>query len=151
MDAERIFHKAIDIPDPNERAAYLDRICKDDDGLRSAVEALLHADQAVGDFLESPALGADATLAPPSPSEGPGTKIGNYELIEVIGEGGMGLVYLAQQQEPKRRVALKIVKLGMDTKQVVARFEAERQVLAVLEHPNIAHVLDARCNDNGRP
>ncbi|UCE47192.1 MAG: hypothetical protein JSW47_16500, partial [Phycisphaerales bacterium] len=71
--------------------------------------------------------------------EGPGTKIGHYELLELIGEGGMGLVYLAQQKEPvKRKVALKIVKLGMDTKQVVARFEAERQTLALLEHPNIA-------------
>jgi len=76
--------------------------------------------------------------------EGPGTKIGHYELLEVIGEGGMGLVYLAEQKEPvKRKVALKIVKLGMDTKQVVARFEAERQTLALLEHPNISHVFDA--------
>ena len=82
-------------------------------------------------------------------TEGPGTKIGNYELLELI--GGMGLVYLAQQQEPKRKVALKIVKLGMDTKQVVARFEAERQTLALLAHPNIAHVFDAGTTDTGRP
>lgn len=84
--------------------------------------------------------------------EGPGTKIGNYELIEQIGEGGMGLVYLAQQNQPvKRKVALKIIKLGMDTKQVVTRFETERQTLAVLEHPNIAHVFDAGTTETGRP
>jgi len=84
--------------------------------------------------------------------EGPGTKIGHYELLELIGEGGMGLVYLAEQKEPvKRKVALKIVKLGMDTRQVVARFEAERQTLALLEHPNIAHVFDAGTTDGGRP
>ncbi|MHC4105121.1 MAG: serine/threonine protein kinase, partial [Planctomycetota bacterium] len=84
--------------------------------------------------------------------EGPGTKIGHYELLELIGEGGMGLVYLAEHKEPiKRKVALKIVKLGMDTKQVVARFEAERQTLALLEHPNIAHVFDAGTTETGRP
>ncbi|MCP4452538.1 MAG: protein kinase [Planctomycetes bacterium] len=86
-----------------------------------------------------------------APIEAPGTKISSYELLELIGEGGMGLVYLAQQQEPKRKVALKIVKLGMDTKQVVARFEAERQTLALLAHPNIAHVFDAGTTDTGRP
>jgi WD40 repeat protein/predicted Ser/Thr protein kinase len=87
-----------------------------------------------------------------SVTEGPGTKIGRYELLELLGEGGMGLVYLAQQKEPvKRKVAFKIVKLGMDTKQVVARFEAERQALALLEHPNIAHVFDAGTTDSGRP
>ena len=95
---------------------------------------------------------ADATLEGSPLIEGPGTKIGHYELLELIGEGGMGLVYLAQQKEPvKRRVALKIVKLGMDTKQVVARFEAERQTLALLEHPNIAHVFDAGTTESGRP
>ncbi len=84
--------------------------------------------------------------------EGSGAKIGHYELLELIGEGGMGLVYLAEQKEPvKRKVALKIVKLGMDTKQVVTRFEAERQTLAVLEHPNIAHVFDAGTTEAGRP
>ncbi|MHC4582130.1 MAG: serine/threonine protein kinase, partial [Planctomycetota bacterium] len=95
---------------------------------------------------------ADSTLDTRSVTEGPGTKIGHYELLELIGEGGMGLVYLAEQKEPvKRKVALKIVKLGMDTKQVVARFEAERQTLALLEHPNIAHVFDAGTTDSGRP
>ena len=95
---------------------------------------------------------ADAKVDNPPLIEGPGTKIGHYELLELIGEGGMGLVYLAQQKEPvKRKVAFKIVKLGMDTKEVVARFEAERQTLALLEHPNIAHVFDAGTTDSGRP
>ncbi len=94
----------------------------------------------------------DITVNNSSVIEGPGTKIGRYELLELIGEGGMGLVYLAEQKEPvKRKVALKIVKLGMDTKQVVARFEAERQTLALLEHPNIAHVFDAGTTETGRP
>ncbi|MHC4518644.1 MAG: serine/threonine protein kinase, partial [Planctomycetota bacterium] len=86
-----------------------------------------------------------------SPIKGPGTRIGRYELLELIGEGGMGLVYLAEQREPvRRRVALKIIKPGMDSKQVIARFEAERQTLAVLEHPNIARVFDAGSTDTGR-
>ena len=94
---------------------------------------------------------SDVIASEPLALEGPGTKIGNYELLELIGEGGMGLVYLAEQQEPKRKVALKIVKLGMDTRQVVARFETERQTLAVLAHPNIAHVFDAGTTETGRP
>jgi len=95
---------------------------------------------------------ADSNEDNPIFLEAPGTKIGNYELLELIGEGGMGLVYLAEQKEPvKRKVALKIVKLGMDTKRVIARFEAERQTLALLEHPNIAHVLDAGTTETGRP
>ncbi|MFC1795158.1 protein kinase, partial [Planctomycetota bacterium] len=95
---------------------------------------------------------SDVVVSGPSALEGPGTKIDRYELLDQIGEGGMGLVYLAEQQEPvKRRIALKIVKLGMDTKQVVARFETERQTLAVLEHPNIAHVFDAGTTETGRP
>jgi eukaryotic-like serine/threonine-protein kinase len=112
----------------------------------------MHADEAAGDFLQSPALGADATLDASPLIEGPGTKIGRYELLEQIGEGGMGLVYLAQQKQPvKRLVALKIVKPGMDSRAVIARFEAERQALALLDHPNIAHVLDAGTTDTGRP
>jgi len=114
--------------------------------------ALLKAHEKSGDFLESPPVGSNVTLDSPSPIERPGTKIGHYELLELIGEGGMGLVYLAEQKEPvKRRVALKIIKPGMDSKQVIARFEAERQVLALLDHPNIAHVLDAGTTGTGRP
>jgi len=96
--------------------------------------------------------GAKATVETPPRIDGPGTTIGRYELLELIGEGGMGLVYLAEQKEPvRRKVALKIIKPGMDSKQVIARFEAERQALAVLDHPNIAHVFDAGCTDTGRP
>jgi len=95
---------------------------------------------------------AGVTLNNPAKIDGPGTAIGRYELLELIGEGGMGLVYLAAQKEPvRRKVALKIIKPGMDSKQVIARFEAERQALAVLDHPNIAHVFDAGCTETGRP
>src|ERR1017187_5046022 len=85
-------------------------------------------------------------------SEKPGDRIGRYKLLEKIGEGGYGIVYMAEQTEPiRRRVALKIIKLGMDTRQVIARFEAERQALALMDHPNIARVLDAGATDTGRP
>jgi len=143
-----ILHNAVEMTDPTKRAAYLNKICGDDKELRAEVDALLKAHDEAGDFLKVPNVTLDT-----SPSiESPGTKIGHYELLELIGEGGMGLVYLAQQKEPvKRKVALKIVKLGMDTRQVVARFEAERQTLALLEHPNIAHVFDAGTTDSGRP
>jgi len=116
------------------------------------VEALLKAHDTEDSFLEVPALEPDVNVEESFLIEGPGTMIGRYKLLELIGEGGMGLVYLAEQQEPVRRnVALKIVKLGMDTKQVIARFEAERQTLAVLDHPNIAHVFDAGTTEAGRP
>src|SRR5262249_22302256 len=104
-----------------------------------------------GSFLESPPSSLDVTTAQPN-SESLGAVIGPYKLLEQIGEGGMGVVYMADQQSPvRRRVALKIVKLGMDTRQVIARFEAERQALALMDHPNIAHVLDAGATDSGRP
>src|SRR5262245_23388678 len=96
--------------------------------------------------------GADRLGGFRSPCDGPGTLIGRYKLLEKIGEGGMGIVYMAEQREPvTRRVALKIIKLGMDTRQVVARFEAERQALALMDHANIARVLDAGTTDTGRP
>ncbi len=95
---------------------------------------------------------ADVTLGDSGPVGGPGTVIGRYKLLEEIGEGGMAVVYMAEQKEPiRRKVALKIIKLGMDTKQVIARFEAERQVLAMMDHPNVAKVLDAGATDAGRP
>ena len=85
-------------------------------------------------------------------AEKPGDKIGHYKLLQKLGEGGMGVVWMAEQEEPiRRRVALKIIKLGMDTKQVIARFEAERQTLALMDHPNIAKVLEAGATDTGRP
>lgn len=116
-------------------------MCGNDTDLRAEFESLLKAHGEAGDFLESPAIDPEAASDNAPSVEDPGTKIGHYELLELIGEGGMGLVYLAEQKEPvRRKVALKIVKLGMDTKEVVARFETERQTLALLEHPNIAHV-----------
>jgi len=152
MDAEKIFHEAVEIADPTKQAAYLDQVCQGDTSLRHEVEALLRADQQVGDFLEAPAVAQNVTLDAMPSIEGPGTRIGRYELLELMGEGGMGMVYLAEQQEPvKRRVALKIIKPGMDSKEVIARFEAERQTLAVLDHPNIAHVFDAGMTETGRP
>jgi len=150
--AGQIFQDAIEIEDPAKRARYLKDACKQDSKLRAEVEALLRSHEKAADFLEAPAVDPNSALHDPPLIEGPGTKIGRYELLELIGEGGMGMVYLAQQKEPvKRKVALKIVKLGMDTRQVVARFEAERQTLALLEHPNIAHVFDAGTTDGGRP
>lgn len=146
--AAEIFQNAIEIEDPAERERYLENTFKTDPQLRTEVEALLKAHEKAGGFLDAPGVTLDA-----SPSiEGPGTRIGRYELLQLIGEGGMGLVYLAEQKEPvRRKVALKIIKPGMDSKQVVARFEAERQVLALLDHPNIARVLDAGTTETGRP
>jgi len=150
MNAEEIFHRAAEIEDPSGRAAYLDQACRADATLRAEVESLLKAHDKAGSFLEGTPAGV--TVESPARTEGPGTRIGRYDLLELLGEGGMGLVYLAQQQEPvKRRVALKIIKPGMDSKQVIARFEAERQALALLDHPNIAHVFDAGCTETGRP
>ncbi|MCK4294706.1 MAG: serine/threonine protein kinase, partial [Planctomycetes bacterium] len=151
-DIEAIYSAALEKGSQAERSAYLDAACGDDPVLRARVEALLKAHAEAGDFLEVPPLGRGATLDQPGQIEGPGTMIGRYELLELIGEGGMGLVYMAEQKEPiRRKVALKIIRLGMDTKQVVARFETERQTLAVLEHPNIAHVFDAGTTEAGRP
>jgi WD40 repeat protein/serine/threonine protein kinase len=152
INPEGIFHKALEISDPDQRAAYLNNACKGDKQLRSEVEELLKAHEQAGDFLKNLPADINVTLDTSPSIEGPGTKIGHYELLELIGEGGMGLVYLAKQKEPvKRRVALKIIKPGMDSRQVVIRFEAERQALALLDHPNIARVFDAGTTDTGRP
>src|SRR5438876_3395392 len=151
MDSlDDIFLNARELGDPTERAAYLGQACGADTDLRSRVEALLRDAAGAQDF-----FGAEDNLpgmvATPL-TEGPGTVIGRYKLLEKIGEGGMGVVYMAEQREPvRRRVALKIIKLGMDTKQVVARFEAERQALAMMDHANIARVLDGGATDTGRP
>ncbi len=149
---ESIFSSALKIPSPDERAAYLDEACGQDRDLRKRVEMLLEAQPEVGSFMEQPAVDRDVTLGLRGIQEGPGAMIGPYKLLQQIGEGGFGVVYMAQQTEPiKRRVALKIIKLGMDTKQVVGRFEAERQALALMDHPNIARVLDAGATESGRP
>jgi hypothetical protein len=140
---EAIFHAALEIEAAEERAAYLNAACGDQAGLRRRVEALLRRCAEAEGPLDRPAVNVVATTEPPL-AEQPGTVIGPYKLLEQIGEGGMGLVFMAEQSQPVRRtVALKVVKPGMDTKQVVARFEAERQALALMDHPHIAKVHDA--------
>ncbi len=168
-DADRhlltIFSTALGRDPAGDRAAYLDEACAGAPDLRDRVEALLRAHGQAGRFLEPgraaateehsgspPAPAAEGTGSYAAPSEGPGATIGPYRLLQVIGEGGMGTVYLAEQAEPvRRRVALKVIKQGMDSRQVLARFEAERQALAMMEHPNIARVLDAGTTPTGRP
>jgi serine/threonine protein kinase/WD40 repeat protein len=152
MNQRDIFSAALDIEDPAERSAYLDRVCVDDPALRQRVAALVGAHKPASSFLERPAGDLLATVDQPPIAEKPGTIIGPYKLLQQIGEGGMGAVYMAEQTEPvRRRVALKIIKPGMDSRQVIARFEAERQALAMMDHQNIARVLDAGTTDSGRP
>ncbi len=161
--AKAIFDEAAEIDDPLTRAAYIDRACAGDLELRRNVDALLVAHANAGSFMERPAIEAEIARALPSvrPSssqfprpitEGPGARIGAYQLLHQLGEGGMGIVYVAEQDKPvKRTVALKIIKPGMDTEQVIRRFEAERQALALMDHPNISRVLDAGTTESGRP
>jgi eukaryotic-like serine/threonine-protein kinase len=142
--------------DSAARAAYLDAACGNNTTLRRRVESLLCAAENAGDFLEQPPDGlrgdADSNSLMNELSEKAGDRIGRYKLLEQIGEGGCGVVYMAEQEEPvRRRVALKIIKLGMDTRSVIARFEAERQALALMDHPNIAKVLDGGATPTGRP
>ncbi|MBN2314508.1 MAG: tetratricopeptide repeat protein [Sedimentisphaerales bacterium] len=146
-----IFSQALEKTDPRERLEFLEDACGEDQTLRDKVKALIALHGQVGDFLESPPF-IDSPSFDNLPEEPLGTIISRYKLLEKIGEGGMAVVYMAEQQEPiRRKVALKIIKLGMDTKSVIARFEAERQVLAMMDHPNIAKVLDAGATDTGRP
>ncbi len=160
---EAIFQAALEKGSAEERAGYLDQACQGDSDLRRQVERLLHAQQQLGSFLEQPAAAENATgdvppgpwldpADPPRLTEGPGTRIGPYKLLQQVGEGGMGVVYMAEQEQPvRRKVALKIIKPGMDSAHVIARFEAERQALALMDHPHIARVLDAGTTDTGRP
>jgi serine/threonine protein kinase len=149
---ESIFFAALEKETPEARAAYLDEACKGDVQLRSCVEKLLNAHPRAEQFLQAPAPGPAATAEPPAIEERPGTVIGPYKLLQQLGEGGFGVVFLAEQSEPvRRKVALKIIKPGMDSRQVVARFEAERQALALMDHPNIARVFDGGTTDSGRP
>jgi len=138
---------------PEERGAYLNEACKGEEAFRSRVVALLQAHGQAGDFLGRPAADRPPKAFQPFPAgEKPGDRIGHYRLLQQIGEGGCGVVYMADQEEPvRRRVALKIIKPGMDTKSVIARFEAERQALALMDHPNIAKVFDAGATESGRP
>ncbi|MGL4551699.1 MAG: serine/threonine-protein kinase, partial [Gemmataceae bacterium] len=142
-----IFAAARRLASAAERHEYLDRACGDDRRLRTRLDALLRVETEDDAFLTTPA----AVLTPPA-GEGPGTVIGPYTLVERLGEGGFAVVFRAEQAQPLRReVAVKVLKPGMDSQQVVARFEAERQALALMDHPGIAKVLDAGQLDSGRP
>ena len=148
---ETIFEAAVQYRDPVERRAYVVKACGTDAKLQADVERLLQAHDSQS-LLDEPVLEYDPRGDTSTLLEGPGTVIGRYKLLEKIGEGGMAVVYMAEQQEPiRRKVALKIIKLGMDTRQVIARFEAERQALALMDHPSIAKVLDAGATETGRP
>jgi len=149
MQESGIFKAVVKLP-ISERAAFLDRECDGNVALRHEIEALLVAHDHAGEFMQRPPIADRTTTFGPGP-ERPGMRVGPYKLLQFLGEGGMGVVFLAEQTEPVRRmVALKIIKPGMDSSQVLARFEAERQALAIMDHPNIARVLDAGATD-GRP
>jgi WD40 repeat protein len=164
LQAERLlFMQALEQPE-GARIAFLDGACGKDTPLRQRVDALMRRFDSLGSYLEAPVLSAPDAEQPSAAAEQLlkktvlldgehlGATIGRYKLLEKLGEGGFGAVWLAEQKEPvRRKIALKIIKLGMDRKQVVARFEAERQALALMDHPNIAKVLDAGATDNGRP
>ena len=147
---EALFRAAVALDPGAARRAFLDQACTGDTALRQRLEALLVAheqpDELLRDAAGKPTVQATMKtgLVADAPDEAVGQTLGRYKLLERVGEGGCGVVYVAEQTEPvRRRVALKVIKLGMDTKQVVARFEAERQALAMMDHPNIAKVLDA--------
>ncbi|HTI51315.1 MAG TPA: serine/threonine-protein kinase, partial [Planctomycetaceae bacterium] len=147
---ETIFFAALERSSADERAAFLDGACGDDIALRQRVEQLLNAQPRLGEFLDGAPL--ISSIDAPQIDEAPGSMIGPYKLREMLGEGGMGTVYVAEQVTPVRRtVALKVIKPGMDSREVVARFEAERQALAIMDHPHIAKVLDAGTTESGRP
>jgi serine/threonine protein kinase/tetratricopeptide (TPR) repeat protein len=152
MNEREIFIGALQRESSAERAAYLAQACGGNADLLHGVQALLDVHERAGGFLAAPPPSPVATSTESAVSEGPGTVIGPYRLLEQIGEGGMGLVFVAEQQQPvRRKVALKVIKPGMDTRAVVARFEAERQALALMDHPNIARVFDGGATASGRP
>ena len=169
QNLKTVFNEALERPAGPERSAYLDGACRDNTALRAQVDELLKDHDQVGRFLETsaadrqPEAAADTPYQPGGhgaedrPSLGPlsevaGTLIGPYKLLQQIGEGGMGTVFMAEQTQPvQRKVALKVIKAGMDSRQVIARFEAERQALAMMDHINIARVIDAGTTESGRP
>src|SRR5262245_10093206 len=149
--ARSVFLEAVEGHAPEQWPAFLDRACGGDGALRAAVERLLRARAELGSFHDEAPPAPVATCDLPG-GGGAGTTIGRYKLVEEIGEGGMGAVWMAQQAEPvKRLVAVKLIKAGLGSRQVLARFEAERQALALMDHPNIAKVLDAGATPEGRP
>src|SRR6516225_9751441 len=150
--ANDLFLRAAEIEATPERRQFLDQHCGDDPGLRAQVESLLEASAKVGSFLERRPAGLGVTANYEPIAERPGTVIGPYKLLQEIGEGGMGIVFMAEQTQPvQRKVALKLVKPGLDSRQVIARFEAERQALAMMDHVNIARVFDGGTTESGRP
>ncbi len=158
MNANRhvltLFAEALEADSPEAQAAFLDQACSGDVNLRARLEALLRAHHEAGAFLagETSVHESGPSAAPIDRGDGPGTVIGPYKLLQQIGEGGMGAVFLAEQTQPvQRKVALKIIRPGMDSRPIIARFEAERQALALMDHPNIARVLDAGTTESGRP
>src|SRR6516164_5737819 len=155
LDAQRVqavFQAALEAPDRAARAAVLERECATDPEVSRRVQALLQAYENPASILDRPPVAALPVTVDDAPPELPGTIVGSYKLIEQIGEGGMGAVWMAQQTAPvKRLVAVKLIKAGMDSRQVIARFEAERQALALMDHPNIARVLDGGTTSAGRP
>ena len=156
MSAEKpeihtIFNEAVALDSKDDRIQYLDKVCGDDLETKARVEALLRAHSEAGGFFGGKSSAFEVTTID-LVTVAPGSKIGPYKLLQQIGEGGMGTVYMAEQTEPvKRKVALKVIKAGMDTRQVIARFEAERQALAMMDHVNIARVFDGGTTENGRP
>jgi serine/threonine protein kinase/tetratricopeptide (TPR) repeat protein len=152
LDEEAIFNLARKIESPDGRRNYLEQVCGADAALHQRVQALLRVHDEDRSFLQAPASSPLVTTAKEPIREGPGTLIGPYKLLQQIGEGGMGTVFMAEQSQPiQRKVALKLIKPGMDSRQVLARFEAERQALAMMDHVNIARVLDAGATESGRP
>ncbi len=152
---EQLFSAALEKTTKGEREAFLEGACGDDDALRTHLQQLLKGHDQAGSFLDGPPVDPDETLEAATATTATistGRKIGRYKILQEIGEGGFGFVYMAEQEEPvRRKVALKIIKLGMDTRQVIARFEAERQALALMDHPNISRVFDAGATETGRP
>src|SRR5438445_1512272 len=144
IDVEMIFLAALGKAAPRERLAYVEGACAGNPELLQRVRELLHSHQESQGPLEAPPPGLGGTVDLQRITEAPGTIIGPYKLLQQIGEGGMGTVFMAEQTQPvQRKVALKLIKPGMDSRQVIARFEAERQALAMMDHVNIARVLDA--------
>ena len=161
-----LFESAQELTDPAVRAAFLDQACSGQAALRDRLEKLLAVQSSADEFFRAVPLRDGGVEVVPQPAavrnpvapadskpvETVNAVIGRYRLLQRLGEGGCGVVYLAEQQEPvRRKVALKIIRLGMDTENVIARFKAERQALALMDHPNIAHVLDAGATESGRP
>src|SRR3954449_9780483 len=150
-DEKSIFLRAIEVAPAEGRSSFLDAACGDNRRLRDEIEALLAAHERPLGLLDEPDI-VRPTVDMPVAREGTGVSVGPYKLLQELGEGGMGTVYMAEQTQPvRRKVALKVIKAGMDSRQIIARFEAERQALAVMDHVNIARVLDAGATESGRP